>query len=137
MADKTVRPKIETAPAAGGAAAPAAGTGDKTAAPVETVAAERGEKPVADAAAAAPVATPEPPANPVTAWVNRTFPGHAGAFWGGVCGLLAAVCLFVLGIFKTVVIAALVLVGVAVGQFADGDPKLVNLVRRLFSGGQN
>lgn len=70
----------------------------------------------------------------VSAWVRRTFPGHEGAFWGAVAGLLAAIVFLVAGPWPLVVTAVFVLVGVAVGQAFDGDPKIVNALRRLFSG---
>ena len=71
----------------------------------------------------------------VTAWVSRTFPGNENAFWGGLVGLLAALVLIAIGPWYTIVIAVLVVAGVAVGQLADGDPKIVNALRRLFSRG--
>lgn len=67
------------------------------------------------------------------AWVRRTFPGHEHAFWGGVLGFVAAILFLVLGLFKALVIVLLVIVGVAVGQALDGDSKIMDLVRRLFS----
>lgn len=69
-------------------------------------------------------------------WVRRAFPGGEGAFWGGVVGLVAAIVFLVLGVWYTAVIAAFVLVGVAVGQVVDGDPKILNLIRSLFSRNQ-
>lgn len=69
-------------------------------------------------------------------WVRRTFPGGEGAFWGGVVGLVAAIAFLVLGVWYTAVIAVFVLVGVAVGQAVDGDPKILNLIRSLFSRNQ-
>ena len=68
--------------------------------------------------------------------MRRTFPGGEGAFWGGVAGLVAAIAFLVLGVWYTAVIAAFVLVGVAVGQAVDGDPKIWNLIRSLFSRNQ-
>ena len=68
----------------------------------------------------------------VGAWVSRTFPGHEHAFWGGVLGLLAALVFFAIGFFRTLLIVVLIVVGVAVGQALDGDPKLINAVRRFF-----
>lgn len=70
----------------------------------------------------------------LTAWVRRTFPGHEHAFWGGVLGFLAAILFLVLGLFRALVIIALVVVGVAIGQALDGDSKIMDLFRRLFSG---
>ena len=72
----------------------------------------------------------------VSAWVSRAFPGHENAFWGGVVGLLVAVAFFVLGPWRTALIAVLVVVGVAVGQMLDGDPKIINTLRKLFSRNQ-
>lgn len=66
-------------------------------------------------------------------WVSETFPGHENAFWGGVAGLVIALLVFVVGITKTLIVALLVVVGVAVGQLADGDPKIINALRRFFS----
>ncbi len=66
-------------------------------------------------------------------WVSGAFPGHENAFWGGVLGFVFGVLIFWVGLFKAVVVAALVLVGVALGQAADGDPKIINLFRQFFS----
>ncbi len=72
----------------------------------------------------------------VSAWVGKTFPGHENAFWGGVFGLVAAVELLAFGILKTLIVAVLVVAGIAVGQLADGDPKLIRALQRLFSNNQ-
>ena len=69
----------------------------------------------------------------VGGWVSSTFPGHENAFWGGVLGFVFGVLIFWVGLFKAVVVAVLVLVGVALGQAADGDPKIINLFRQFFS----
>lgn len=76
------------------------------------------------------------PAWSLTGWVRRTFPGHEKAFWGGVLGLLVALVFFAIGFFRTLLIAILVVAGVAVGQLLDGDPKLINLVRKFLSRNQ-
>lgn len=72
----------------------------------------------------------------VSAWVSKTFPGHENAFWGGVLGLVAAVVLLAFGILKTLIVAVLVVAGIAVGQLVDGDPKLIRALQRLFSNNQ-
>lgn len=69
----------------------------------------------------------------VTSWVHHTFPGQEKAFWGAVVGLVAAIAFLVVGPWPIVVIAVFVLVGVAAGQALDGDPKIVNVLRHLFS----
>lgn len=71
-------------------------------------------------------------ASRISAWVSGTFPGNERAFWGGVVGLLAALVFFAIGFWRTVVIAVLVLVGIAAGQALDGDPKIVNALRHIF-----
>ena len=114
----------------------AAVCGDK----VEVEQGERDERQAAPDAApgAAPEGREESRAHgigAVTAWVSRTFPGNENAFWGGLVGLLAALVLIAIGPWYTIVIAVLVVAGVAVGQLADGDPKIVNALRRLFSRG--
>lgn len=72
----------------------------------------------------------------VFSWVRRTFPGHENAFWGGVCGMLAAIVFFAIGFWRTVVIVVLVIAGVALGQVLDGDSKIVEAARRIFSRNQ-
>lgn len=69
-------------------------------------------------------------------WVARSFPGHEHAFWGGVCGLLAAVLLFLIGPWRAIVVVVLVTLGVAVGQAVDGDARIVRALRRFFSRNQ-
>ena len=123
---KAPKPKVllgDDATADGVAPAPAAG-------------APRGadaEKP-ADSAPAAPE---QPVSQRVGSWVSRTFPGHEHAFWGGVAGLVIAALIFAVGIFQALVVAVLVLAGVAAGQLADGDPKIINALRRFFTGINN
>lgn len=77
-------------------------------------------------------AAPEPGAFArASQWLDETFPHSKNAVLGGLCGLAVAILLFTIGIFKTLVIAILVVAGVALGQFADGDPKLVRIVEKL------
>ena len=70
----------------------------------------------------------------VAGWVHRTFPGHEHAFWGGVIALLVALLVFAIGIGRVIFIGIVIFVGVAIGQVFDGDPKLVNAIRRLIGG---
>lgn len=65
----------------------------------------------------------------------RIAPGHEHAVLGGICGLVFAVLFFVIGFWKTLFVALLVVVGIAFGQYLDGDPKIVNLIRRALTGG--
>lgn len=83
------------------------------------------------AAAAAPEAS-QSWVNRASAWVSRTFPGHVNAFLGGVCGLLVAIVMAAIGFWRTLLLVLLVLIGVALGQQADGDPKILRALGRLF-----
>lgn len=125
MADERERrPKVEVEQAEQGKKAPGAATGG--AAP----GADAAPKPDADSGP-----TLRGAGSRVRSWVGATFPGNENAFWGGVVGLVAALVLIAIGPWYTLVIAVLVLAGVAVGQLADGDPKIINALRRLFSRG--
>lgn len=70
------------------------------------------------------------------AWMAKTFPGHVHAVIGGLCGLLVAVLFFVFGFWKTLLVCLLVTIGVAFGQYLDGDPRIVDLIRKLVSEGR-
>lgn len=130
MSDESKAPKPKVLL---GGEAPEEGARDAAAADAAHGAAA--EKPAgADAAAERPE---EPMGQRVGNWVSRAFPGHEHAFWGGVAGLAVAVLIFTVGIFQALVVALLVLAGVAAGQLADGDPKIINAVRRFFTGINN
>ncbi len=66
-----------------------------------------------------------------TAFAEGIFPGHGNAILWGVIGFLAALLIFLLGFWRTLFIAFLVLVGVAFGQYLDGDPKIVRALMNL------
>ena len=70
--------------------------------------------------------------NRASAWVSRTFPGHENAFLGGVCGLLVAIVMAAIGFWRTLLLVILVLIGVAIGQQADGDPKILRALGKRF-----
>ena len=69
----------------------------------------------------------------LTAWVRRTFPGHVHAFWGAVVAVVVALLTFAIGLPRMLLIAILVLIGIALGQVLDGDPKIIRTIRDLFS----
>ncbi len=66
-----------------------------------------------------------------TAFAEGVFPGHGNAILWGVIGFLAALLVFLLGFWRTLFIALLVLVGVAFGQYLDGDPKIIRAIMRF------
>lgn len=86
--------------------------------------------------AAQPASGPEPAAQPgafarASHWLDETFPNSRNAVLGGVTGLVVALLLFTIGVLKTLVIAILVVVGIACGQYLDGDPKIVRFIQNL------
>lgn len=121
MASEKVQARIEQAPAAQAAQAPR---------PQSKQGAEPADKEASQEQPQTPA--PQPGAwSRFSVWFAKTFPHSRHAVIGGVCGLVVALLLFSIGLLKTLVIALLVTIGVACGQYADGDPKLVNLVREL------
>ena len=52
---------------------------------------------------------------------------------GGFLGLLFAILLFTFGLFKMLVVALFVLVGVAIGQIFDGKATILAKIRSLFT----
>ena len=127
--DKSPKPKVELGAAP--EAAPAAGRGNAGDAGGKDGAAKGSQSSGASSAGSAQAGFSR-----VSAWVSKTFPGHENAFWGGVLGLVAAVVLLAFGILKTLIVAVLVVAGIAVGQLVDGDPKLIRALQRLFSNNQ-
>ena len=86
--------------------------------------------------AAQPANGPEPAAQPgafarASHWLDETFPNSRNAVLGGVTGLVVALLLFTIGVLKTLIIAILVVVGIACGQYLDGEPKIVRFIQNL------
>jgi len=69
----------------------------------------------------------------ISDWVHRRFPGHEHAFWGGVIALVIALLVFIIGLPRMLLICLLVVVGVALGQVVDGDPKIIRAIANLFN----
>ena len=59
--------------------------------------------------------------------------GHPGDIIGGFLGLFFAIFLFTFGLFKMLVVALFVLVGVAIGQIFDGKATILAKIRSLFT----
>lgn len=121
-ADASASASPDKVPTNGPSAAGAAGTQPSTAQP--------------SGDAAQPASGPEPATQPgafarASRWLDETFPNGRNAVLGGVTGLVVALLLFTIGVLKTLVIAILVVVGVACGQYLDGDPKIVRFVQNL------
>lgn len=120
------------APTNGSSADDAAGAQTSAAQPSGDVA-----QPASDTEPAAqPASGPEPAAQPgvlarASRWLDETFPNSRNAVLGGVTGLVVALLLFSIGVLKTLVIAILVVVGIACGQYLDGEPKIVRFIQNL------
>ena len=72
-------------------------------------------------------------ARAVSSWVKTTFPNHPKAFIGGVLGLICALLFLALGIWKALVVVVFVVAGVAIGQYLEGDPKILVTIRDWLS----
>lgn len=66
-------------------------------------------------------------------WFKATFPGHQNSVLGGICGFIVALLIFGIGFWRTLFIVICVAIGVAIGQFFDGNPRVVHAVRKVFS----
>ena len=69
----------------------------------------------------------------VASWVQSTFPGHEKSFIGGLIGFVAAILFLSLGIGRALVVIVFIIIGVAVGQYLEGDPKILTAVRDWLS----
>ncbi|MCH3942515.1 MAG: DUF2273 domain-containing protein [Atopobiaceae bacterium] len=66
-------------------------------------------------------------------WFEQRFPGYGNAVLFGIIGFVAALLLFSIGFWKMLLILVLVVAGVAYGQYLDGNPKIWNSIKGLFS----
>lgn len=131
-ADASASASSGKAPTNGSSAADAAGAQTSAAQPSGDAAeSASGTEP-----AAQPASGPEPAAQPgafarASHWLDETFPNSRNAVLGGVTGLVVALLLFTIGVLKTLAIAIFVVVGIACGQYLDGDPKIVRFIQNL------
>lgn len=69
----------------------------------------------------------------VRSTIEGVFPGKSNTVLFGVIGLIAALLLLSVGFWRMLIISIFVFIGVAVGQTLDGNPKLLNWIKDLFS----
>jgi len=69
-------------------------------------------------------------------WLNRFVPGHGNTILFGIVGLLLALLVFKIGVWRSFVVLVLVVGGMAFGQYLDGDPKILRLFRDLLNRGE-
>lgn len=67
------------------------------------------------------------------AWFKKTFPTKPYTVLGALAGLILALLIFSIGFLKAIFVAICIAIGVAVGQYFDGNPKLITFVKRIFS----
>lgn len=103
-------------------AADGASDGDPDAAPAEA--------PVAPA----PVATVPAATRGFSAWLTVNFPGHEHTALGAFTGLVLALLVFAIGVWRVVFIAAMVTGGAVIGSFFDGESGVRRVIRRLLGG---
>ena len=98
-----------------------------------------GEEPAADKADAIQAATPAAPAEArgFSAWLTINFPGHEHAVLGGVCGLAIALLVFAIGVARVLFMLVCITIGVLIGQYLDGDDRIVRVIRSLLGGDQS
>lgn len=101
--------------------------------PDETATSATEQDEAADGAANPEPASPKAAkvAASVVSWPSRFFPGHEHAAWGGLCGIVIAILVFVVGFWKTLFVTVMACVGITLGQCLDGDPKIINFIRRM------
>ena len=68
-------------------------------------------------------------AKAIADWMKSTFPGHEKSFIGGLVGLVVALLFLSLGIGRALVVIVFIIIGVAVGQYLEGDPKILTAIR--------
>lgn len=73
------------------------------------------------------------PVQGLAAYLTRFAPNHENALLGGLMGLIVAVLMFVAGFWRTLFVVVMVTVGVAIGQYLDGTPKIINFIRRVIA----
>lgn len=72
--------------------------------------------------------------NSATAWFNGIAPGYGNTIFFGLMGLIIAVVILSVGFFPALLIAFLVLCGVAFGQWLDGRPTVFDGIKQFFRG---
>lgn len=67
-----------------------------------------------------------------SSWLDNIFPGHGNAVLFAIIGFVGALLLFQIGFWRTLLIVILVVVGIAYGQYLDGNPKIYNAFKKKF-----
>lgn len=70
-------------------------------------------------------------------WFRESFPNKPYTVLGAAIGLIVALLIFAIGLIKTLFVVICVALGVAVGQYLDGNPKLITFIKHIISDGRN
>ncbi|MBQ9058237.1 MAG: DUF2273 domain-containing protein [Atopobiaceae bacterium] len=68
-----------------------------------------------------------------TGFFEEMFPGHGNAVLFGLIGLITAILLFWVGLWRALIVVFLILLGVSYGQYLDGKPSILKSVLRLIN----
>ena len=69
-------------------------------------------------------------ARKATTWLGKTFPGKSNAILFACLGLVAALAFIVIGFWRSLLLIIFVVSGYAFGQSLDGNPTIINTVKR-------
>jgi len=78
-------------------------------------------------------AQPEGVTTRLVAAVREAVPGHEHTVIGLLVGLVVAILIFAVGFWRTLLIVLFATAGAAVGQYLDGDPKIIRAVQSFFT----
>ncbi len=59
-------------------------------------------------------------------------PGHSNTIIFAIVGLIAAILLFQVGFWRMLVLVVFIVIGIAIGESLDGDPRLINMFKGFF-----
>ena len=69
----------------------------------------------------------------VVSMFDGVAPGHSNTIIFGIIGVIAALLLFSVGFWRTLFVVVMVTIGVAIGQYLDGTPKIIDFIRRVIA----
>lgn len=93
--------------------------------------ASQGKKPETSKAAVDSSDKKKEPVQGPAAYLSKVAPNHENALLGGLLGFIVAVLMFVAGFWRTLFVVVMVTVGVAIGQYLDGSPKIIDFIRKV------
>lgn len=95
---------------------------------------ESAPEPAEAPAAPAPVASVPAATRGFSAWLTLNFPGYEHTALGAFTGLVLALLVFAIGVWRVVFIAAMITGGAVIGSFFDGESGIRRAIRRMLGG---